>query len=88
MKAIIEFNLPEDERKLNIASNAKHWHQLVHDIQVCIHQTKKEYQNKDKMNMGALNALATIKWFIRDKLNDMDITFQYDELEDTVFPDH
>ena len=81
MKAILEFNLPEEQSKLNLAVNSKQWHQLAYDIDCFISITKKENNEEKSYN----DALEDVRWFLRAKIKDFDIAHQYNEIEETDF---
>ena len=86
MKATLEFNLPEDQSRLNLAVNSKHWHQLAYDIDCFIAEGLKPRKNNVLDEARSYNdALEDVRWFLRAKIKDFDIALQYSEIEETDF---
>ena len=62
MKAILEFNLPEEEEQFNVASKGMDWALIVWDIDQLL---------RNKLKHGAPTHHVHLLEEIRDTLNDM-----------------
>jgi len=66
MKAILEFNLPEDEEQFNVASKAMDWSILAWDIDQYI-RNRLKYQTEKLDTSSAKEELE----FLRNQLHEM-----------------
>jgi hypothetical protein len=79
MKAILEFNLPEDQTEFNIASNATAYQAALHEIMEKIFRRARKYGQLDGMTLN-VEELDTIK-DIEDRVLDILDRYKIDWLE-------
>ena len=77
MKAILEFNLPEEENRLKLAIDAQKLQMIIHKTFNDIYDLEKEYKENDKV--------VEVCRILRDCMNehfcDYDMRMQYSEIE-------
>lgn len=85
MKATLEFNLPEQLPELQVASEAIKWQQLVYDIkQEILEIAIKTSGDNDE----AQRILTHLKWFIKQKKYERDLTIKYSLIKDFCISDN
>ena len=57
MKVTLEFNLPEDEEKFNVAFHAKDYKRVLNDLVTELRDRLKYDPPKNKKEYGALNGV-------------------------------
>ena len=82
MKGTLEFNLPREEQSFRNALQANKLELLIKDIKIYIHRLSEDEKGKDKINMGALNVLHKVKWFIKEQEIENDILIEATYIND------
>jgi hypothetical protein len=73
MKAVIEFNLPEDKEDFNLATRAIEWYSTVWDLDQYL-RSRLKYE--DTLTQEAHDALQEVRDKLYDVLRDKGLTFE------------
>ena len=71
MKAIFEFNLPEEKEEFDACTNGMNWALLVWELQEQIRKWKKY----EKHTVPEVTVMDNVLYFISDQVEDKGLTF-------------